>query len=97
MAEYFLYPIPYPLSPTVAEDLIAVGRPDFMWAAPIRPCALQDVVKLTSLCPVGFEASSTMSSRSALLHTEMTCRPRPVAVPAYQVRRLVEHGAIPLQ
>lgn len=31
-----------------------------------------------SLCPVGFDASSTISSRSADLHTAMTCRPRPV-------------------
>mmetsp|Transcript_6252 Transcript_6252/g.17957 ORF Transcript_6252/g.17957 Transcript_6252/m.17957 type:complete len:284 (-) Transcript_6252:679-1530(-) len=31
-----------------------------------------------SLCPVGFDASSTISSRSADLHTAMTCRPRPL-------------------
>lgn len=42
---------------------------------------------LTSLWPVGLEASKTMSSRSALLHTEMTCRPRPAIT--QQVAQLV--------
>ena len=34
--------------------------------------------QLTSRWPVGLEASRTISSRSALLQTAMTCRPRPV-------------------
>ena len=47
---------------------------------------------ITSLWAAGLEASSTMSSRSALLQTEMTCRPRPAAL-SFELANAIPHAA----
>ena len=53
----------------------AIARPNIK--------AMQHRQTRASLWAAGLDASSTMSSRSALLQTEMTCRPRPAAFQAH--------------